>query len=70
LLRFAHKIPKKRPPSGSLPEILKNAATLNGYVKAVNAENFIKAGVSGEGEGATLPGILDSISVGDSLLGW
>jgi hypothetical protein len=55
-------------PSGSLPEILKNAATLNGYVKAVNAENFIKAAVSGEGEGVTLPGILDSISVGDSLL--
>jgi hypothetical protein len=56
-------------PSGSLPEILKNAATLNGYVKAVNAENFIKAGVSGEGENVvTLPGILDSISVGDSLL--
>ena len=55
-------------PSGSLPEILKNAATLNGYVKTVNAENFIKAGVSGEGEGVTLPGILDSISVGDSLL--
>jgi hypothetical protein len=55
-------------PSGSLPAILKNAATLNQYVKAVSAENFIKAGVSGEGEGATLPGILDSISVGDSLL--
>jgi hypothetical protein len=55
-------------PSGSLPEILKNAATLNGYVKTVSAENFIKAGVSGEGDGATLPGILDSISVGDSLL--
>ena len=55
-------------PGTSLPEILKNAATLNGYVKTVNAENFIKAGVSGEGEGVTLPGILDSISVGDSLL--
>jgi hypothetical protein len=55
-------------PSGSLPEILKNAATLNRYVKTVSAENFIKAGVSGEGEAATLPGILDSISVGDSLL--
>jgi hypothetical protein len=55
-------------PSGSLPEILKNAATLNQYIKTVNVENFIKAGVSGEGEGVTLPGILDSISVGDSLL--
>ena len=52
----------------SLPEILKNEALLNGYVKTVNAENFIKAAVSGEGEGVTLPGILDSISVGDSLL--
>jgi hypothetical protein len=56
-------------PGSSLPEILKNEATLNGYVKTVNAENFIKAGVSGEDEGVvTLPGILDSISVGDSLL--
>jgi hypothetical protein len=55
-------------PGASLPEILKNAAALNGYVKTVNAENFIKAGVSGEGEPVTLPGILDSISVGDSLL--
>jgi hypothetical protein len=57
-----------RLPDFLLPEKLKNAATLNGYVKTVNAENFIKAGVSGEGDGATLPGILDSISVGDSLL--
>jgi hypothetical protein len=55
-------------PSNTLPEILKNAATLNQYVKAVSAENFIKAGVSGEGECVTLPGILDGISVGDSLL--
>jgi hypothetical protein len=55
-------------PGDSLPEILKNEATLNGYVKTVNAENFIRAGVSGEGEGVTLPGIPDSISVGDSLL--
>jgi hypothetical protein len=55
-------------PGTSLPEILKKEALLNGYVKTVNAENFIKAAVSGEGEGATPPGILDSISVGDSLL--
>ena len=55
-------------PGTSLPEILKKEALLNGYVKTVNAENFIKAGVSGGGEGVTLPGILDSISVGDSLL--
>ena len=55
-------------PGTSLPEILKKEAILNGYVKTVNAENFIKAGVSGGSGGVTLPGILDSISVGDSLL--
>jgi hypothetical protein len=52
----------------TLPEILSRASEFNQYIKQVNAENFIKIGVSGEGEPKMLPGIMDSIQVGDSLL--
>ncbi|MDR3356039.1 MAG: hypothetical protein LBO04_02515 [Spirochaetaceae bacterium] len=55
-------------PGNTLPSILSRAAEFNAYIEAVNAENFIKAGVSGEGEPRVLPGILDSIEVSDSLL--
>jgi hypothetical protein len=55
-------------PSGTIQEILANASTFNEWVQTVQAENFVKAGVSGEGEPQTLPGILDSISVGGKLL--
>jgi hypothetical protein len=54
--------------SDTLPAIMSRAAELNRYVELVKAENFIKVGVSGEGEPRYLPGILDSIEVGDSLL--
>ncbi|GHU01853.1 hypothetical protein FACS1894147_02520 [Spirochaetia bacterium] len=55
-------------PSDTLPAILSRAAEFNSYIEIVKAENFIKAGVSGEGEPRVLPGILDSIEVSDSLL--
>jgi hypothetical protein len=55
-------------PGDTLPAILSRAAEFNRYVETVMAENFVRIGVSGEGEPRFLPGILDSIEVGDSLL--
>lgn len=55
-------------PSGSLPQILSRAPEFNRYIQQVSRENFIKIGVSGEGEPGMLPGIVDSIQIGDSLL--
>jgi hypothetical protein len=52
----------------TLPAILSRAAELNQYIARVAAENFVRVGVSGEGEPRILPGILDSIEVGDALL--
>jgi hypothetical protein len=54
-------------PSGTHPDILSRAAEFNGWIEKVSAENFIKAGLSGE-EPVTLPGILDSIEASDALL--
>jgi hypothetical protein len=55
-------------PSDTIPAILSRAAEFNQYIEKVTAENFVKVGVVGEGEPRTLPGILDSIDIGDSLL--
>jgi hypothetical protein len=55
-------------PGDTLPAILSRAAEFNQYIERVKAENFVKIGVSGEGEPRYLPGILDSISVSDELL--
>jgi hypothetical protein len=55
-------------PSGSLPEILSRASEFNRYINQVTQENFIRIGVSGEGEPVMIPGIVDSIQIGDSLL--
>ncbi|MDR1149955.1 MAG: hypothetical protein LBK66_15140 [Spirochaetaceae bacterium] len=55
-------------PSGTLPAILGRAAEFNAWIKRVAAENFVKVGVSGEGEPRYLPGILDSIEINDALL--
>jgi len=38
------------------------------YIEQAEAERFVKIGVEGEGEPKELPGILDSIEVGGSLL--
>jgi hypothetical protein len=50
------------------PEIMRYASTYNLWIQKVWQENFVKIGVSGEGEPRYLPGILDSISVSDELL--
>jgi len=55
-------------PSDTIPAILSRAAEFNQYIENVTAENFVKIGVVGEGEPRTLPGILDSIDIGDSLI--
>jgi hypothetical protein len=55
-------------PGDTLPAIRSRAAEFNQYIERVRAENFIKIGVSGEGEPIMLPGIVDSIHIGDSLL--
>ena len=55
-------------PSASLPEILSRAPEFNRYIQQVSRENFIRIGVSGEGEPVMLPGIVDTIQIGDSLL--
>lgn len=54
--------------SKTLPAILARAAEFNRYIEKVNAENFVKIGISGEGETRYLPGILDSIEISDALL--
>lgn len=53
---------------GTLPAIRSRAAEFNSWIERVQAENFVKIGVAGEGEPRTLPGILDSIAVSDALL--
>jgi hypothetical protein len=55
-------------PGDTLPGILSRANEFNQYVEQVSAENFIKIGVSGEGEPRLIPGILDSVEVSDALL--
>jgi hypothetical protein len=55
-------------PSGTLPAILGRAAEFNSWIERAAAENFIKIGVSSEGEPRYLPGILDSIEAGAALL--
>lgn len=55
-------------PSDSHPSILARAAEFNRYIKEVSAENFIKAGIVGEGQPVYLPAILDSIEISDALL--
>ena len=55
-------------PGGTLPAILGRAAEFNRHIERVTAENFVQIGVSGEGGTRYLPGILDSIEVGDALL--
>jgi hypothetical protein len=55
-------------PGGTLPEILSRASEFNRYITKITQENFIRIGVSGEGEPVMLPGIVDSIQIGDSLL--
>jgi hypothetical protein len=52
----------------TLPAILSRASEFNSWIERVKAENFIKIGVSGEGEPRYLPAILDSIKVSDELL--
>ena len=55
-------------PSNSHPSILARAAEFNRYIEKVSAENFIKAGIVGDGQAVWLPAILDSIEVSDALL--
>jgi hypothetical protein len=55
-------------PSGTLPAIRSREDEFNAWIERVKAENFIKVGVSGEGEPRYLPGILDSIEAGAALL--
>ena len=55
-------------PSDSHPSILARAAEFNRYIEKVSAENFIKAGIVGDGQAVWLPAILDSIEVSDALL--
>jgi hypothetical protein len=55
-------------PGNTIPTILARAAEFNQYIEKVSAENFVKVGVVGEGEPRVLPGILDSIAVGDALI--
>ena len=52
----------------TLPAILSRAAEFNSWIERVKAENFIKIGVSGEGEPRYVPAILDSVKVSDELL--
>ena len=54
--------------SDTLPAILSRAAEFNSWIEQVKAENFIKIGVTDEGEPRYLPAILDSIKVSDELL--
>lgn len=54
--------------SDTLPAILSRAAEYNSWIAKVNAENFVKIGVAGEGEPRVLPGILDSIETSGALL--
>jgi hypothetical protein len=54
--------------SDTLPAIRARESEFNSYIDRVNEENFVKIGVSGEDGGRCLPGILDSIEVGDALL--
>ena len=51
-------------PSDSHPSILARAAEFNRYIEKVSAENFIKAGIVGDGQAVWLPAILES----DALL--
>jgi hypothetical protein len=62
------RLPDFTLPSNAPPAVLSRAAELNQYIAKVTEENFIKAGVSGEGEPTWLPAILDTIEVSDSLL--
>jgi hypothetical protein len=55
-------------PSDTLPSILARASEFNAYIEQVSAENFVKIGVSGEGEPRVMPGIFDSVEVSDALL--
>ena len=55
-------------PSESHPSILARAAEFNRYIEKVSAENFIKAGIVGEGQPVYLPAILDGIEISDTLL--
>jgi hypothetical protein len=55
-------------PSDTLPSILARASEFNSYIEQVSTENFVKIGVSGEGELRVMPGILDSVEVSDALL--
>jgi hypothetical protein len=52
----------------TLPAILSRAAEFNAWIERVKAENFVKIGITDEGEPRYLPGILDSIKVSDELL--
>ncbi|MDR0402025.1 MAG: hypothetical protein LBH35_00385 [Treponema sp.] len=52
----------------TLPDILSRAAEFNSWIEKVKAENFIRIGVSGEGEPRYVPAILDSIKISDELL--
>lgn len=51
---------------GDTPDAIRNQ--FNSWIERVKEENFVKVGVSGEGEPRYLPGILDSIKVSDELL--
>jgi hypothetical protein len=55
-------------PGDTLADILSRANEFNRYIEQVSAENFIKIGVSGEGEPRVIPGILDSVEISDALL--
>jgi hypothetical protein len=55
-------------PADTLPEILSRASEFNQYIQKVTQENFVRVGVSGAGEPIMLPGIMDTIQIGDSLL--
>jgi hypothetical protein len=52
----------------TLPAIRSRAAEFNRYIEQVRFENFVKIGVSGAGEPVMLPGIVDTIQIGDALL--
>ncbi|GAB6392500.1 MAG: hypothetical protein MdMp014T_1873 [Treponematales bacterium] len=54
--------------AGMCDAIAARESELNGYIRKVHAENFIKIGVVGENEPEYMPGILDSIEVSDALL--
>jgi hypothetical protein len=62
------RLPDFSIPSGTLPAIRSREDEFNSWIERVKADNFIKIGVSGEGEPRYLPGILDSIEISDALL--